>query len=119
MPAVKISIGISTYTAGDTTPSVHNLSYLWLENAGATTITNFDDAEEGQIINLLFIDGNTTINRDNTLLSGGANFTGSNGDILVLQKFGNFWYDHSKKLLIWQKHVNWGEKHGWKFSKKQ
>jgi hypothetical protein len=75
-----------SYTPGDTTPSVRGCSFLSITNASPTTITNLDGpAENGQVVTLFFNDSNTTINRDNALLAGGSNFTGSASDTLTLR----------------------------------
>jgi hypothetical protein len=87
---------MGTYTGGDTTPSVSGVSYLDIRNSGATTITNFDDGVEGQVIFLTFNDSNTTVNRTNSFLAGGANFVSTQYDTLVLMKQGNFWYEISR-----------------------
>jgi len=81
------------YSGGDTTPSVKNTTYMAVANGGATTITNFDDGYEGQVVTFRFLDSNTTINRNNCYLSGGVNFTSSDADTLTLQKRGSAWYE--------------------------
>lgn len=81
----------ATYTPGDTTPSVLDSGILSIANAGATTITNFDDGVTGQLIYLFFEDANTTVNRANCVLAGGVNFTSSANDILVLIKTATVW----------------------------
>lgn len=73
------------YSDGDTTPSVLNASHIFIANSGATSITDFDDAVDGQILICVFSDSNTTITRDNAYLSGGANFTSTANDILTLR----------------------------------
>lgn len=85
-----------TYTAGSTTPSVDGITFLYILNSGATTITNFTNGVDGQVIYLLFGDGNTTVNRSNCYLAGGANFVSTANDTLVLLKYGAYWYEISR-----------------------
>ena len=80
-----------SYTAGDTTPSVLNASFMDIANSGAVTISNFDDGVNGQVIVLHFQDANTTINRANAYLSGGVNFVSSANDTLTLIRVANVW----------------------------
>jgi hypothetical protein len=88
-----------TFTNGDTTPSVSG-GYFFVEaNTGATTITNFDDAQDGQEIPILFTTGNTTIQDNaNIQLVGGANFVGSANDILKLKRVGTVFYEVSRSV---------------------
>jgi hypothetical protein len=86
------------YSGGDTSPSVKNTTFMSISNGGATTITNFDDGYEGQVIMLYFTDGNTTINRDNCYLAGGTNFTSSADDTLTLQRIGSNWYEVARSV---------------------
>lgn len=83
----------SAYSGGDTTPSVKNTTFMSITNGGATTITNFDDGYQSQVVTLYFTDSNTTINRDNCYLAGGTNFTSSADDALTLQRIGSKWYE--------------------------
>jgi hypothetical protein len=87
-----------TYTAGSTTPSVSGITFMTIANSSATTITNFTNGVEGQIIYLYFADTNTTINRSNAYLSGGANFTSTHHDILALINYSGFWYEVSRSV---------------------
>jgi parallel beta-helix repeat protein len=86
------------YNAGDTSPSVKNTVSMGIANASPTTITNFDDGYDGQVISLNFSDSNTTINRTNAYLDGGVNFTSTANDTLVLKKLGVAWYEISRSL---------------------
>lgn len=83
----------SDYTAGSTTPSVQNRNSLDISNSVSTTITNFLNAQEGQVLALTFEDGNTTITRANAVLSGGTNFTSAQYNTLTLIKRGSTWYE--------------------------
>jgi hypothetical protein len=87
-----------TYTAGATTPSVSGVTFLSIANSSPTTITNFTNAEAGQIIYLYFDDSNTTINRSNAYLAGGANFVSTIHDMLALIKIGPYWYEISRSV---------------------
>ncbi len=86
------------YNAGDTSPSVKNTTVMYVANASATTITNFDDGYDGQVLTLNFADSNTTINRSNAYLDGNVNFTSSVNDTLVLRRIGVAWYEVSRSL---------------------
>jgi hypothetical protein len=85
-----------TYTAGATTPSVAGISFMSIANSSATTITNFTGGVEGQVIYLYFADANTTINRNNAYLAGGANFVSTSTDTLVLLYTGGSWFEISR-----------------------
>jgi hypothetical protein len=87
-----------TAADGDTTPSVLNTKHLVLSNTGATTVTNFDDAKDGQEITLFFTNGNTTVNQSNAYLAGGVNFTGTANDTLTLIKRGIYWYEKCRSV---------------------
>lgn len=95
-------IGSGDYTAGDTTPSVRNRvnggGGLHITNSGATTITNFDDGNEGDVIVCTFADSNTTVNRSNAALAGGANFTSTANDSLTLVKRGSLWIEQARAV---------------------
>jgi hypothetical protein len=93
-----ISYRAGTYTQGDTTPSVSGVSYLGISNSSPTTITNFTNGIQYQIITLYFSDSNTTINRSNCYLSGGVNFTSTASDILTLINIGGLWYEVSRSV---------------------
>lgn len=84
---------LGTYSAGETTPSVTGVSHLDIANASPTTITNFTGAVRGQMLLLLFRDGNTTITRANAYLAGAVDFTSANRATLLLMSDGSFWYE--------------------------
>ena len=86
-----------TYTNADATPTVAGVNRLVITNSGATTITDFDDGVAGQVIVLQFADANTTVNRTSCYLAGGANFTSSGNDTLVLvQNDAGLWEEISR-----------------------
>lgn len=87
-----------TYTAGDTTPTVSGITYLSITNASPTTITNFTNAVDGQVIILLFNDSNTTVTRNNAYLAGGVNFTSTNADTLTLIYSSPYWYEVCRSI---------------------
>ena len=87
-------------TSGDTTPSVKNLNFI--ETAGTTTITDFDDGEVGQ---LLLIKANTTItithNASIIVLSGEVDFTMMDGNTLTLAMFDDqVWHEISRNVAV-------------------
>lgn len=93
---VKIGLSggrVGVYTAADTTPSVYGVTQMDLTNGGATSITDFDDGENGQEVTLWFNDGNTTlVNGANLLLNGASNKTGTANDVLRIVRRNNKWY---------------------------
>ena len=81
----------------DTTPSVKNLhgKILVANNSGATGITDFDDAEEGQIIYLITTNGNTTI-ADATNFKLSAAWGPNADDTLMLMKRSGIWHEQAR-----------------------
>lgn len=91
--------GTSQLPTNDTTPSIKGRSKWVAANTNPTTITMFDDGVDGQTIELLFTNGNTTITDGGNLkLSGAANFVGSADDVLVLQYASGVWYEMSRSV---------------------
>lgn len=90
----------TTGTAGDAAPNVAGISFLQIPSNGTGySITDFTNAVEGQELVILFSDGNATVQRSATLrLSGGVNFTGSNGAILTLIKGSSGWFEKSRSV---------------------
>jgi hypothetical protein len=89
---------VGTYTAGATTPSVLGVSHMVIANSSPTTITNFTNAVNGQILTLIFSDSNTTFTRFNAFLSLGLNFTSTASDTLTLISNGGVWYEVSRSV---------------------
>ena len=90
---------ILVYVPAETTPDVSQGDVFTLTNASGVSITAFDGAQVGQIITLLFTDGNTTIvDGANLHLAGGSNFTGAANNILVLLWDGTHWYEVSRSV---------------------
>jgi hypothetical protein len=87
-----------SYSTGATTPSVSGVTFLIISNSSSTTITNFTDGVDGQVIYLYFSDSNTTINRSNCYLAGGAVFVSTFADMLVLVKSGTYWFEISRSV---------------------
>lgn len=83
------------YSDGDTTPSVKWCNFLVCNNTGATSITDFDDAADNQVI-VVKCNANTTIVHNASLiqLEGGANFTGSG--TITLYSYAGVWYESSR-----------------------
>jgi len=94
--SVPLVGGIGTYTPGATTPDVTGINYMQISNSGAVTITNFTGGVVGQVLVLKFNDSNTTVNRSNAVLAGGANFVSSADDTLVLVKGPSYWHEISR-----------------------
>ncbi len=64
----------ATAADGDTTPSVQNKHTLYLSNTGATSITTLDDPQDGQVVELIATNGNTTLVHSSSLtLTGSTN----------------------------------------------
>jgi len=85
---------LQSFADEDATPSVYSGSFFKTANTGATTITNFDDGDESQIIKILIQDANTTIDFTGTNLkgNGGADWSPGNGDWLEAVFDGTNWY---------------------------
>jgi hypothetical protein len=64
-----------------------------IANSGATSVTNFDDGVDGQVLTLSFSDANTTITRNNAYFAGGANYTSGVNQTLSLIYFNGGWYE--------------------------
>jgi len=70
------------------TPSVKDLEYIVTNNAIATTYTNFLNGRDGQPLNILANDANTTIaNNANIVTNTGANKLLAQGKVYRLHFF--------------------------------
>jgi hypothetical protein len=91
---------ITAFTNNDTTPSVIGGSLegvFTCGNTGATTVTDYDNSLDGQLIEIHFTTGNTTItDGTNIMLSGSTNYTAPAGAILRLRQRGGVWYEISR-----------------------
>lgn len=89
-----VKSGVIAITDQDATPSVKNghMKTYYTANTGATTITDFEDATEGQVIFLLITDGLTNIaDAGNFQLS--AAFNPNASDTLTLVYKSGVWYE--------------------------
>ena len=84
----------STFADGDTTPSVIDGDNFKTANTTATTITDLDDGYDGQEINIVFGDTNTTIDFTGTNLKGniGVNWSPTTNDSMNCVYDGTTWY---------------------------
>lgn len=82
-----------TITDQDATPSVIEGAYFKTANTVATTITDFDNATEGQVIFVEFGDGNTTVDFTASGLKGnaGADWSPAQGDHMTCIYNGTDW----------------------------
>jgi hypothetical protein len=86
---------VTTFTAGDTSPSLFASDWWQTANTGATTIIQFDDTWPGKTTTIYFNDANTTIDFTNTTKLRGNNgvaFTGAVGDSMVCVSDGDTHY---------------------------
>ena len=92
---------IQQLTVNSTTPSVGNdLSGQWFEASTVpTTITNFVDGYQTQVITIVSTTSNTTIQSNAGLvLKGGANFAMAINNVLTLQRESNLWREISRSV---------------------
>ncbi len=88
---------ISTNTA----PSVSTKSLFWLENpTTATSISDFADGSEGQIITVVALDTGTTLSNGTLVLNGASDFTMSANDSITLVKHINSWYELARSTNV-------------------
>jgi hypothetical protein len=79
--------------SADSSPSVSTKSLFWTNNATATTITDFDDGGEGQIIEVIALDAVTTLSNGTILLSGGQAYKMGANDSITLIKSRSNWFE--------------------------
>lgn len=97
VPGANVAVqGVLTYQDGDATPLVRFTRTISISNSSPTTIVGFDGPTVGQLLILSFNDSNTTVNRDNAYLAGGANFVSTNHDVLALIYDSNGWKEISR-----------------------
>ena len=88
-----------TFADADTTPTVANGNLFKASNTGATSITAFDDGVNGQVIRIIFTNGNTTIVAGaNMKLAAGLNLVGTADDTLSLVFDGTSWFELSRSV---------------------
>jgi hypothetical protein len=95
---------VTAATDGDTTPTVAGIGTLQLLNTGATSITTFDDGDDGQIINLLFTTANTTLVHSSSLtLAGSTNVTPTAYSMMTLfrvpSSISSRWVELSRSIV--------------------
>lgn len=104
---------LSITGTGDTTPSILSTTMgrvrtVILAPTGALTITDFDDAREGDELTLVFANGNCTIQNtsgDNGInLTAGSNFTGTAKDTMRLiyvnsNGFTGRWFELGQEII--------------------
>jgi hypothetical protein len=89
----------STFTSGDTTPSVLGGSYFQTLNLIATSITTFDNGVNLQYFELYIGDDLTTLIHGATLdMPGGIDQTFATGDFIACRKIGTVWYMRNLRL---------------------
>lgn len=83
-----------TLTSLDTTPSLAGGNYFVTANAGATTITVFDDMKNGQEKWVRVNDANTTLDLSGTTMKGnnGSDYVAASGDMLHVKMIGGNQY---------------------------
>jgi hypothetical protein len=88
-----------TFTSLDTTPDVSGSNFFKTANAGATSITNFDNGVTTQRITIVVNDANTTFVEGATLaLKEGANYVASSGDVLTFYLDGTVWREMRREI---------------------
>ena len=93
----------TTAADGDTTPTVAGVGTLYLLNTGATSITALDDGGDGQLVDLVFGNANTTMVSSSTLLMGGStNVTPTAWSVIRMKKvpstISNRWIEISRSI---------------------
>lgn len=75
----------------DTTPSVLNIERLVFQNSGATTVTNFADGQEGQLIHVVG-DGQTTLDNGTYIATrSGSDILLSSGTVYSFMFVNGVW----------------------------
>jgi polygalacturonase len=85
---------VHSFASTDATPSVLGRNIFKTANAGATTITDFDDGIAGQSILVIINDANTTVDFTSSGLkgNGGADWSPTTGDHMTCVFDGTDWY---------------------------
>ena len=89
-----------TYSSSGTNISIPlgGITELTLSASGATTVANFTGGREGDVINMFFTNGNTTLTNANFYTAGGVNFTGTANDCLSMQYRSGAWREMSRSI---------------------
>jgi len=95
-----LSTASGAIPSGSTSPSVSGGNVFSVSNAAPTTITNFINASAGQMIILVFNDGNTTVQSGGAIsLQGNTNFNGTSNDTLTLVNTnGMNWFEVTRSV---------------------
>jgi hypothetical protein len=81
------------FVNADTTPSVLSGGSFYTQNTGATSITTFDDGVDGQKLDILATDANTTFVNGATLKTNtGANVVTAANRLYVFKRINSIWY---------------------------
>lgn len=81
------------FADGDATPSVEGVGSAYTENTVSTSITNFDDGVEGQNLDLLVTDANTTFVHGATLQTNtGSNVVAGQSRLYSFKLINDIWY---------------------------
>lgn len=88
------NVSFVNFTADDATPSVSGYVNFKTANVNPTTITNFDNGTDGQVIRVVITDTNTTIDFTGTNLKGnaGVDWTPAVNDSMTCVCDGTTWY---------------------------
>lgn len=82
------------FSSTDTTPDVAAGSLFYSNNASATSITHFDNAEQGQLIKVLCLDGVTTLVNSSVLrLKDGQDVTAPTGSAWGFVYHNSTWFE--------------------------
>lgn len=93
--------GDREFTDGDTTPSVRGSSVWRTNNTSPTTITRFDNVEEGQIFIVYFNDDNTRLDFNNARLRlAGKFFNARKEDMMMFISKGGITWELSRSKNI-------------------
>ena len=77
----------TTNTSTGATPSVDGVGTLYINNAGATSITDLTSSSNGQIVSLVFANANTTLVSSATfLLQGSINVTPTTYSVVTMMR---------------------------------
>ena len=80
------------------TISVNTGNVLSIGNTISTSVTNFTDGIQGQVIHCRFANGNTTIVHSASIsLQGAVNFVSASNDTLSLVLIGSTWFEIGRK----------------------
>lgn len=95
---------VGVYVNGDTSPSVFGgVTQLIVTNSAPINLASLDDGRPGQLVTLVFSDGNTTVKNatGNIRLDGGSDFGSTARDVLTLTYIGAaaLWYQSGSASL--------------------